>query len=1018
MPRTIIQPYMRLRRQPDLVDSRRFSDERLQLLHAECSPACMRRTLCPLFLWVVVGVMLITPIARSATIELSGLFRTSFLSPAIASYKITGTGDRNNPLRLPLAKPFDSAQLFMRFRINYDAASIDSQPEDNGEFFVLWLDTVEGADESTHSGGIPNVGIHVNKGTNAFMVRYQSGSESFSNKKFEGGHEYLIVCRLWKTKPGAESPFDALDLWVDPATTDEFKPQASRTHPRSIKVVRWIGISTGRKTESEDKVTVSDIALADSWTSILGLEEEVPVAPYEPDPEPVVVRTVDFRKDIHPILKEHCFECHAGGDPKGEVRLDVLDEALNQTAPRDASASRLVYLVESTNLDERMPPKKRDALSEAEIGKLRAWIDEGFDWDEELLPTPAPKTDHWSFQHIERPKVPKVGNKSWVATPVDSFIARGLESKGLQPAEPADRNTLVRRIAFDLIGLPAATLPPAAEDSIADYAERLMQSKLHGERWGRHWLDVARWAESNGHQHNRDRPHAWRYRDYVIQSLAKNKPFDVFLREQIAGDELPFNTEAIVATGFLAAARYSGNELDKDIQRNDILVDQVNTTSSAFLGLTMECAQCHTHKFDPITIRDYYRLQSFFRNGQPGNVILESDTPGIRNLISRRWAIFDNEHTRLVKLRRKRGYPEPILVQPKTVINGLNGARRKQFQAMEASIAKLPQSWSFYSATNARSQHNVAPHVMRWPLARHAVSLARQKTHLLVRGDVKSRGPEVKPGIPSVFKWNASSTSRLNLADWLTSRENPLTARVWVNRIWQWHFGRGLVETTGDFGKQGTKPSHPELLDWLAVELMENNWDTRHIHRLILGSNTYRQSSAYIANNAQLDPDNLRYWRWEPRRLEAEAIRDTMLATAGSIDLKAGGASVPRSKVNESNRRSVYLQQKRDNLPHQQMLFDGANAVTSCAHRRVSTVSLQPLYLLNSKFAQRMAREFAKSVEEVHEPRKQVAEAIQRALGRKAEIDELRRGELLTKEHGLVSFCAALMNLNEFLYIP
>lgn len=937
------------------------------------------------------------------------------------AFEIRGTRDRNNPIRRRLSESFRGDQLFVRFRLRYAADTIDDPTNGDGEFLVLWLDGAEGDDRSTHSGGVPNIGIHVNKGTNAFMVRYTSGTERFAPDRLEGDREYLVVGRLSKTKPGADEVFDALALWVDPGPLAEFEPQAAIGSRRSLKAVSWIGFSTGRKTEPGDRVLVSDVAVAETWEGILGLPvlDEVP-KPELPKAKAVpVVKTVHFREDVYPILKQHCFECHAGEKIKGGVRLDRWDEAMNQTVPRNADNSRLIEVATENDPEERMPPGERRPLNDAELKVLRAWINEGVEWDEEVLPTPAPQTDHWAFQAVRRPTLPAVKNQAWVRTPIDAFIARRQETLGVNPAPPADDATLRRRIALDLTGLPPAALPEA--ESVDKFVEELLGSAHYGERYARHWLDVARWAESNGHQHNRDREYAWRYRDYVVRAFNADKPFDQFIREQIAGDELPFKPDHIEATGFLAAARYSGNELDKEIQRNDILTDIVNTTGQAFLGLTLECAQCHTHKFDPVTIRDYYRLQAFFAKGQPGNVVLERGNARTRKLIERRWLLFDAVHARMVAAKRRAGHPEPVLVIPKSVFNGMKPDEKRLFNQLEAAIAKLPQAWAFYSPVTAPAPLDVAPHSMRWPLSRDSRVLAARRTHLLLRGDVMSRGPELHPGLPAVFnpRVDVGERPRLALADWLASPENPLTARVWVNRIWQWHFGRGLVESSGDFGKQGTPPSHPELLDWLADELVRNDWSTKHIHRLILNSNTYRQSAAHSVGNSRPDPDNKALWRWQPRRLEAEVIRDNILAVAGRLDLKLGGPSVPLSKGEQSERRGLYVQQKRNTLPHQQMLFDGATAITSCSRRQVSTVGLQPLYLMNSTFMQRAAKSFADRIApSASTPEAQARAAIQLALGRPAQADELQRGSAHVRADGLESLCLTLFNLNEFLYIP
>ena len=947
-----------------------------------------------------------------AAVPFKGDWNQSAIAPAAVAFEIRGTGNRNNPIRRRLSKPFAGEELFAKFRIRYAADGIDQPGEGNGEFFVFWFDRVEGGDLATHSSGIPNVGIHVAGDQNRFMVRYASRQEKFTKTELKGDREYSIVSRLWKTQPGAKEPFDALDIWVDPDLEAEFKPHASTKSSKSIAEVNWVGFSSGGKTEPDDRIYISGIQLADNWEEIMGLPPKVDLTDvYRPKPPPVVKRTVSFREHIHPILKDNCLKCHQGEKAKGGIRLDVWDEAMNQTTPRNAAASQLIDLVTTNDPDKRMPPKG-PRLDGPSVARLKAWIDEGLDWDEGLLPTPKPKTDHWAFQPIVRPPVPA---RKWGRNSVDAFVGRSLMAKGLKPAPVADDGTVRRRLWLDLIGIP----PDGGSADVDALVDELLASKHYGERWARHWLDVARWAESNGHQHNRDRPHAWRYRDYVIKAFNQDKPFDRFLREQIAGDELPFDPENVIATGFLAAARYSGNELDKEIQRNDILVDIVNTTSAAFLGLTVECAQCHSHKFDPISLRDYYGLQAFFVQGQPNNLVLDRDDK-LRSLIARRRQIFDGVHARIVNTKRKQGHPEPILVIPKSVVGGMRPEERKRYDGIGRQIAKAPQVWGFYSPITSTNRVDVAPHEMRWALPSHPKALEFQKAHLLVRGDVKSKGPEIKPSVPVVFKSREKlSPGRLGLADWLTTKDNPLTARVWVNRIWQWHFGRGLVETSNDFGKHGTAPTHAELLDWLASELVSSGWSTKHIQRLILNSATYRQSSAWSAGNAEIDPDNRFLWRWQPRRLEAEALRDSMLATAGLLDLRMAGPSVDRKAAETSNRRSIYLQQKRDNLPHQQMLFDGSPAVISCSRRATSTVASQPLFLLNSEFSQRVSEAFAKRIwrKDSRAPQ-QAALAIESALGRQATSEEIIKSAELILSDGLAKFCQALLNLNEFVYIP
>ena len=911
------------------------------------------------------------------------------------SFRVSGTDDRNNPLRRALKAPFSGAQLFVRMHLTYEAESIDAPPEGDGEFLVLWLDTNEGGPGSTHAGHVPNVGIHVQKTSNRFMVRYRSRGEKFG-PVLQGDREFQIVARLSKSNPGASKPFDQLSLWVDPSPKAELAPLATVTDQQAIAAVSWIGISTGRKTEMTDVIHVRDIATAGSWAEIM----QLPSAKNEPEPPPE--KTVDFQHDVYPILKRQCFTCHSESDNDSGVRLDIFDEVLNQTAPRNAEQSQLHQLI----AQGKMPPDEQ--LSKRELATIGTWINEGLDWDEDLLPTPVPKTDHWAFQPIKRPAVPKIKNVDWIRTPVDSFIGAEHERLGLVPNPPADPHTLNRRMSLDILGLPPSKSAAESNSKLLT-VDDLLSDPAYGQRWGRHWLDVARWAESNGHQHNRIRPHAWRYRDWVIRAFNDGMPYDKFLRDQIAGDELqPFNADQSIATGFLAAARYSGNELDKRIQLNDILRDATNTTASAFLGLTLECAECHTHKFDPLSIRDYYRFQAFFGAGKPGSFAFnasESDA----ELVRERWQIFDETRDRIVSSKRRQGHPEPIYVIPKTVLAGMKPKQKTRFNELDSKIAKLDQAWCFVDPRTSGDSLLSTPHEMRWPLPRDTGHLPKPTTSILIRGDINSPGPEVDAAWPIVFgpRTDESPATRTQLAAWLADPDHPLTARVWVNRIWQWHFGRGLVETSSDFGTQGTRPSHPKLLDFLASELIDHNWSTDHIHRLILNSSTYRQGHEHSASNAQIDPDNTYQWRWLPRRLEAESIRDCLLAVSGKLDRTPGGPS----DSGVSNRRSVFLQQKRDALPGQQVLFDGADGITSCSRRRTSTTALQPLWLLNSSFAQKAADGFAKRSGSIDQ-------AIRIALGRPPTEDELAILNKHAQVHGLASACLVILNSSEFLYLP
>ena len=922
-------------------------------------------------------------------------------------FMINGTGGRNNPLRKSLQSPFDGDELFVRFSLRYHSANLDSPPDSSGEFFVLWLDEQEGSDGSPHAANVPNIGIHVQGNENRFMIRYNSANQKFA-EPVKGDRDYTVVGRIWKSSPEKTHSYDQLSLWIDPSEQAELNPDASVQNQATISTIKWIGFSTGAKTEIEDQIEVWNIQTARSWREIMNLPPEMADPNYASDmARPPEKKTISFRQHIYPILTRHCFKCHAGENAQEGIRLDTMDEVLQHISPLQHADSRLYQLVTA----EQMPPEG-EALSEREIKQLATWIDEGLDWDSTLLPAPRPTSDHWAFRPIKRPSIPTIDAakhaagrfSGWVRNPIDAFIATKQAEAGLTPNPPAELSTLQRRVALTLHGLP-----PERESDTEDIdIQGQLSAPGYGQHFARHWLDIARWAESNGHQHNRDRKHAWRYRDWVINAFASGMPFDQFLREQLAGDELPNSTPSqLVATGFLAAARYSGNELDKQIQRNDILIDITNTTASAFLGLTFECAQCHSHKFDPISIRDYYQFQAFFVSGQPQNLVMANDDTS-QQIAKQRGELFKKVEQRLLTVRRKQGYPEPILVTPKNVVAQMRSSEKNVFKQLNEKLSELDQTWGFYSPLTASKSLTVAPHEMRWQLPHDPALLAKLRAAILIRGDLRSRGPEVTAGWPLVFGDPPTAPpTRHDLANWLTDARNPLTARVWVNRIWQWHFGRGLVETSNDFGTQGRPPSHPALLDFLASELIEHSWDTQHIQKLILGSSTYRVASHKSVQNSRIDPDNRLYWRWTPHRLQAEAIRDSILKVSGQLDQSEGGPS----DTHDSQRRSIYLTQKRDNLPEQQVLFDSANGIITCARRRTSTTALQPLWLMNSNFVQNAAKMFAARSGNVET-------AIKTALHREGSPEELKLLKQLAERHGLSSACLAILNSSEFLYIP
>ncbi|MBC8355959.1 MAG: PSD1 domain-containing protein [Planctomycetes bacterium] len=940
------------------------------------------------------------------------------------SLLIQGTGTRNNPLRRELREPLTRKEVFVRFDLHYRDVPVNNPTKIDPEFFVLWLDRLDGGDRATHASNVPNIGVHLadrgpKKGKNVFMVRIGPAHTAWSKIELQANRTYQVVGRLSKSGDGARADYDRFDLWVDPMPVDIGSPAATVSGAQSIGIIQWIGFATGLKTEPTDRIHVTNLILGKTWQSVVHTSATLIAAKDSPDHDGVVWdKPVDFKRDVYPLLKSRCFECHSGEKPESGYRLDVHRELLGYSSgevlaePGRSRASRLVEVISAKSDEHRMPPDGAEPLAGEQIAMLRAWIDQGLKWDDKLLPPLKVESDHWAFRPIPRAEVPVINNVEWARTPVDTFIAKAHAKAGLQHAEQATPNTLVRRLYLDLIGLPPTPKEVDAfvkDDSLEAYehlVERLLDSPHYGERWGRYWLDLARWAESQGYQHDFVRPYAWRYRDYVINSFNKDKPYDRFLKEQLAGDELqPYSDDNLVATGFLGAARISGNQEDDGIQRNDVLVDIVNATGSVMLGLTLECAQCHNHKFDPVSQRDYYRLQAFFVKGQLGNLSLRES--GVSNPTDlERWI------------------PKPAHDYYAKEVKSL--AKKRLFAPTEK-----PHTWGYLSAETGDPGIERYPVVNRRPIPWRPMVLKDAEARMLVRGDVSNPGPQVRAGWPEVLGATPSSLgerSRSALADWMANPYNPLVSRVWVNRLWQYHFGRGIVETASDFGVEGAEPTHPELLDWLATQLIDNGWSTKHIHRQIVLSSTYRQARKHNEANAVIDPNNKLYWRWPRRRLAAESIRDSVLVATGELDRSLGGVSIPPETEERNLRRTIYLFQQRSAMPSVMEMFDAPTGIASCSRRSVSTVALQPLFMLNSKFMARRATALAKSVMEVagNEMDRQITVAFQRTLSREPELDELAIARTILGSENedspsssrLMQLCHALLNLNEFVYIP
>jgi hypothetical protein len=619
----------------------------------------------------------------------------------------------------------------------------------------------------------------------------------------------------------------------------------------------------------------------------------------------------------------------------------------------------------------------------------------------------TPPEKWWAFQPLRPTAPPTVPGTSQPAHPIDAFIRARLAARNLRPNPPAARRVLLRRVYFDLIGLPPAPEEIAAfendrsPEAWARVIDGLLARPQYGERWGRHWLDVVRFAQSNGYERDGEKPQAWRYRDYVVQAFNEDKPYDQFVREQLAGDELePVTTNGLVATGFQRLGVWDDEPDDKRMAEFDELDDVLSTTGSAFLGMTIGCARCHEHKFDPITQGEYYQLLGFFRNLRPSEAA--------------RFALDSANYVPLV---------EPVHLQ---AWQAGQQARIAPLQARLAATTNVIERKSISKEIDGIK--NAAP-PFEWALAARERDGKPPATHVLARGDASRPGAEVQPGFPAALgalrgpppptsaaaidPERAAAQRRRALAEWIASPQNALTARVLVNRVWQHHFGKGIVPTTSDFGHAGLPPTHPELLDWLASQFITHGWSIKQLHRLILQSETYQQSSD--SPNAQavaLDPANDLLGRQNLRRLEAEALRDTILAINGRLNLKMGGRGFfPRlsgevlagqsrpgldweiSSSDELNRRSLYAYVRRTMPVPMLDVFDYSNTTSPLNERPVTTVASQSLLLLNDEFMQDQAAALAERLVNEVGPRTEsiVERGFARAVGRQPTRDERRR---------------------------
>ena len=842
---------------------------------------------------------------------------------------------------------------------------------------------------------------------------------------------------------------------------------------------------------------------------------------------PLVAQTpkkVSFGNDVAPILSGNCIQCHGGANHMANLDLRTREGVLKggqhgaAIVPGNAAASNLYRHVAGQE-QPRMPLGGK--LSDEQIAILKAWVDGGAEWDPgvaldarstssitgEKKFTDAQRK-FWAFQKVVKPPVPSVKDTAWVRTPVDAFILAKLEEKNLKPNPPADKVTLIRRAYFDMIGLPPT--PEQVQAFVADNSpqafekvvEELLSSPHYGERWGRHWLDLARYADTQGFKADETRPNMWRYRDYVIDAFNQDKSYDRFVKEQIAGDEFyPTDPAAKVATGFNRLWPDESNLANPILMRQEILDDITDTTASVFMGMTYGCAKCHDHKFDPILQKDYYKLQAFF-SGTTNNdraSMLSGEESARYQLQYAEWDAKTHDlraqMKSLLEEVRVNRTKDAIGMFPKEALDAV-------FTAPEQ---RTPMQWQWYYRSASRLPTDAALEKLlkgdvkdRYeglkkelaqfdsikpadpPVAQVMMDQGHDAppTHILAKGVWDAPLDEVQPGFLTILDPNPAkvvapqgvdSTGRRSaLANWLVDPNNPLTSRVMVNRIWNNHFGQGIVGSPSDFGVMGERPSHPQLLDYLAATFVENGWSIKKLHRMILLSSTFQQSSANQPQAAEVDPSDKLLWRFERRRLEGEVIRDSMLFVGGELNLKASGpgvfpplpagVSMPRSTYlnwkpekdpAEANRRSVYVFVKRNLRYPMFEAFDFPDTHEPCPRRNATVTPTQPLALMNDELVMEWSRDLATKVlndsgltdqqriERLYRialsrpPKADETQSIREFLDRQASLigerlarkdavplpDSVPQGMAPAMAGAFVDLCHALLNSNEFIYM-
>ena len=778
----------------------------------------------------------------------------------------------------------------------------------------------------------------------------------------------------------------------------------------------------------------------------------------EPAPaqaQPTLEQIRFFETNVRPILSEKCLKCHGDMKQWGGLRLDSRDAVIKggesgaAIAPGKPDASLLISRIRETDEDLRMP--QGDQLTKRQVNDLIRWIEMGAPF-----PVAASRTqrkrdpNHWAFLPPRETPLPGVEDSDWPQTPIDHFVLARLEAAGVTPAPRADKRTLLRRVTYDLTGLPPTPeeidvfLNDESPAAFARLVDRLLASPGYGERWGRHWLDVARYADSNGFDENIAHGNAWRYRDYVVESFNRDKPFDRFVIEQLAGDLLPFEGQAqqheqLIATGFLSIGPKVLAETDQAKMRMDIIDEQIDTTGRAFLALTLGCARCHDHKFDPIATADYYGLAGIFKSTLT-----------------------------MTKYTKVAVWHEHLL--PSAAATAMQADFDARVTAKKKAIAEL-QSGETSGSSQTETQlkklkAELAALEKEGPNLPAAMGVTEDKTvdvAIHLRGDplrlgevVPRRTPPALRG-PHLPEFSDKQSGRRELAEWLVDSNHPLTSRVIVNRIWRWHFGKGLVRSTENFGLLGKSPTHPELLDWLARRFVADGWSIKSLHRMIVMSSTYQQSSTWRklpacdsdspqAGSLRHDPDNRLFSRADVRRLEAEAVRDALLAASGQLDTTMGGTLLKLKNrayffdhtskdltTYDSRRRSLYLPVVRNHVYDLFQLLDFPDPAVTSGDRAATVVASQALLMLNSDIVMQAASSFAdRLITDFDNDHDRLTGLYAIAFGRVPTPDELRADQAFLarvkrsqsderddarRREAWSTLCHVVLASNEFLYV-